>query len=208
MNTAYFPQQLRYLHQAPSTDSINQEVIELPYSGATGTSEVTLVYPNDASTSALPYFDFSPMITEIDQILNLLNHQLQDDEDISFNAEIYGIVSNWGTQSINRIISLIRSSQIRGLFVSKLLQSLGDIVHPHTHLQRRSALEKFLFDPSARVRDGACLGLSVMDDASSLPYATFALQTEQNPILRKNLQSLISQLENGKAAGTFYQRST
>ena len=178
------------------------------YTGATGSYSAELVFPADASTDVLPYFDFSSMIKDVDQTLELLKQQLENDEDTDFNSRMYNIVTRWGIQPINRIISLIKSSQIRGLFVSKLLQSLGDIVHPSTHLHRRNALESSLFDDSPRVRDGACLGLSVMNDASSLPYVIIAAQREDVPTLKQNLQSLIIQLQHGKKAGTFYTRST
>lgn len=194
------------------TDSDDSQQRDLPravrYTGATGTYSAELVFPADSSTDTLPYFDFSSMIKDVDETLELLKQQVEIDEDIDFDSEIYRAVTRWGIQSINRIISLIKTSQMRGLFVSKLLQSLGDIVHPYTHLHRRNALESFLFDDSARVRDGACLGLSVMNDASSLSNVMIAAQREDVPTLKQNLQSLIIQLQHGKKASTFYTRST
>ena len=53
-----------------------------------------------------------------------------------------------------------------------------------------------LTNSSALVRDGALLGIALLDDRHAVPYLNRAIQQEQCPELRESIRQVLEQLEH------------
>jgi HEAT repeat protein len=59
-------------------------------------------------------------------------------------------------------------------------------------------LESSIFRSSARVRDGAALGLAFLDDPHAIPYLKRAIENEKYSELREDMQMVLAQLERSR----------
>ncbi len=91
---------------------------------------------------------------------------------------------------------LIAIEQVNAEVASESLRWLGHIEHPKTYDNRLWLLERSLFCSSARVRDGAALGLASLDDPHAIPYLRRAIQRENCIELRKDIKQVLIQLES------------
>ena len=56
-------------------------------------------------------------------------------------------------------------------------------------------MEKSLFSPNYRIRDGAILGLSFMNDPEALNFLKEAYNQEKSKLIKRNMKQVIDQLE-------------
>jgi hypothetical protein len=75
------------------------------------------------------------------------------------------------------------------------LRWLGCMEHAQSRAARLWLLESCLQSSSARVRDGAALGLATIDDPHAIPALGEAIAVEQIPELREDLRQVLAQLE-------------
>jgi HEAT repeat protein len=88
------------------------------------------------------------------------------------------------------------TEQVNAEVASEAMRWLGHIDHPITYRSRLHLLERSLHNSSARVRDGAGLGLASLDDPHAIPYLKQAIEREQYQELRHDLKQVVIQLES------------
>lgn len=78
---------------------------------------------------------------------------------------------------------------------AEALRWLGHMQHPPTYYPRLWLLERSLFCESARVRDGALLGLASLNDPVAIPYLKKAIVREKVEELREDMEQVLDQLQ-------------
>ena len=138
---------------------------------------------------------------EIDQKIETLfgaarEQVFEDGMESDFSKELISLVKKYGNAAITVLTRLIITEQVNAEVASEALRWLGNIEHPASYRSRLWLLERSLFCSSARVRDGAALGLASLDDPHAIPHLRRAIQRENCNELRKDIEQVLIQLEN------------
>ena len=96
--------------------------------------------------------------------------------------------------AIDALADLIAGGNVNPEVVSEAMRWVGHIEDPATHQARLALLEHNLSHSSARVRDGAALGIASMDDPASIRYVQEAIRRETIGPLRDDMQQVLEQL--------------
>ncbi len=135
--------------------------------------------------------------SDIEYVFGLASDEIfEDGLENNFSSNLELAIRKWSSPAVSIITNLINSGKVKGITISKALAILGYIEHAPSYYDRLWTLEKLLSSPSPRVRDGACLGLSFLDDPRAIPFIEKAIANERTVELRINLQQLTQQLEN------------
>jgi len=119
----------------------------------------------------------------------------EDGMESDFSRGLVRFVTSYGRSAMEIIIRLILSDWINSEVISEALRVIGRIRHPGTYRDRLWLLERGLYSPSARVRDGATVGLAYLDDPVSITPLRYAIQREPVSELRRDMEQVLSQLE-------------
>jgi hypothetical protein len=138
---------------------------------------------------------------EIDQKIETLfgaarEQVFEDGMESDFSKELISLVKKYGNAAITILTRLIVTEQVNAEVASEALRWLGHMEHPKTYDNRLWLLEQSLFCSSARVRDGAALGLASLDDSHAIPYLKRAIQQENCTELREDIEQVLIQLES------------
>ena len=93
------------------------------------------------------------------------------------------------------IINLLLSNRANTDVASEALKVIGRLNHKITYRDRLWLLERGLYNSSARVRDGAILGLAFMNDSIAIAPLKSAIERERIPELRQDMKQVLAQLE-------------
>jgi hypothetical protein len=137
----------------------------------------------------------------IDQEIELLfdrakEEVFEDGMESDFSRGLISYVRKFGDTAIAALVRLIVTEQANAEVASEAMRWLGHIDHPITYRSRLHLLERSLHNSSARVRDGAALGLASLDDPHAIPYLKQAIEREQYQELRYDLEQVVIQLES------------
>jgi len=120
----------------------------------------------------------------------------EDGMESGFSREIAALISSHGRAAMEVIIPLLLSDWLNPEVTSEALRVVGRIHHPPTYRDRLWLLERGLYSPSARVRDGATLGLAYLDDPIAITPLKYAIERESVPELRQDMEQVLAQLED------------
>jgi len=120
----------------------------------------------------------------------------EDGMESDFSREIAEFITSYGRSAMEAIIGLILCGRINSEVVSEALRVIGRIDHVSTYRDRLWLLERGLYSSYARVRDGAIVGLAYLDDPIAIKPLGFAIEREQTPELRKDMEQVLSQLQD------------
>ncbi len=127
---------------------------------------------------------------------NLTGLESDDEGDDRFEEPVRSLVYSFGRRAVCEIDHLIHNGHLPPDAIRFTLRVLGDIEHPETHGYRRWLLQRVLLGSSAPViRDGANVGLSLMDDPKAIPTIKEAITKERSPLVSKLLKRTLYQLE-------------
>ena len=126
------------------------------------------------------------------------DQHFEDGMESDFSNEFVAFVEKHGDAAIKVIAHLTTSEIVNDEVAAEALRWLGRMDHAPTYQARLSLLERSLFCPSARVRDGAALGLAAMDDPHAITYLKQAIQREKYTELREDLKQVLTQLETSE----------
>ncbi|MGC1375934.1 MAG: hypothetical protein WA821_06925 [Anaerolineales bacterium] len=176
-------------------------------SGASRQDEITanqyFVGTSTAKISGID--DIHKVSSEVEYVFDTYSDEVYDDkEEDRFSIELEAVIWRWGIPAVDIIYNNIQAGVIKGIVITKTLEIFGDVRHPSSYNHRLWMLETFLFSPSPRIRDGACLGLSLINDFHSLPFLQMAASSEKIAELKLNLENLIRQLNYVKNAHSLH----
>jgi hypothetical protein len=120
----------------------------------------------------------------------------EDGMESSFSLGLTTIIRKFGNLAIEALASLILRGEADARVASEAMRWLGLLDDPETYRLRLRLLERSLRSYSPRVRDGAALGLSYLDNPHAIPFLRQAIACEPIRGLRENLQQVLEQLES------------
>jgi HEAT repeat protein len=126
------------------------------------------------------------------------DQRFEDGMESEFSNELVALVEKHDDAAIKAIAHFITSEIVNDEVASEALRWLGRLDHPTTYHARLRLLERSLFCSSARIRDGAALGLAAMDDPHAITCLEQAIQREKNAELREDLTQVLTQLETSE----------
>ena len=86
------------------------------------------------------------------------------------------------------------SGILRGSLLARTLEELGYIDDTDSHRSRREFLTLAIGDPDPDVRYAAVLGLTYLEDRSTLPSLFAALATENNDLVAAHISEAMVQM--------------
>ncbi|MDA2926835.1 HEAT repeat domain-containing protein [Acidobacteria bacterium AH-259-G07] len=114
----------------------------------------------------------------------------------SFSRSLVDFINRNGSTVLDLTTNLVLNERVNPEVASEALRWLGRMDDPWTYFERRWLLERSLFTPSPKTRDGAALGLASLDDPHSIPYIEQAIEREEIDELRADLKQVLDQLKN------------
>ncbi len=120
----------------------------------------------------------------------------EDGMESDFSTDLTSILALYGNAAVMALSDLILNEKIDAEVASEALRWLGQMDDRQTHDERLRVVEQSLGCSSARVRDGASLALSFLDDPHAVPYLQEAIDREANPELREDMIQVLEQLEH------------
>lgn len=124
----------------------------------------------------------------------------EDGMESNFSKGLNSLIRKYGNAAIDILTRFILTEAINPEVASETLRWVGYIDHLASYQYRRWLLERTLFCSSARVRDGAILGLASLDDPHAIPHLKRAIQRERYSELRRDMEQVLTQLENNISA--------
>jgi HEAT repeats len=118
----------------------------------------------------------------------------EDGMDSEFSKNLLSFLNQYKIAGFDALTSIIISENVNPAMAAQALREIGHINDPVSHRQRRWLLEQALTLPSARVRDGAALGLAFMDDPDAIPSLQDAIEREKITMLRDDMIQVLEQL--------------
>ena len=117
-----------------------------------------------------------------------------------FSRALVRIVTKYGDDAIGALADCIGGEAVSPEVAAEALQWLAHINDHVAYRQRLLLLERSLSSSSPWVRDGAGLGLALLEDPRAIPSVARAIDQETIPELRDDLQLVLTQLENARNA--------
>ncbi len=111
-----------------------------------------------------------------------------------FARSLLDLLATHGGYALQAIAAYLAADVAKDDVVSEALRWIADYDDPATIADRGRLLRRSLQNPSPRVRDGAILGLSTMDDPRALPLLEVVRQNEPINELRRLIDAVIDQL--------------
>jgi hypothetical protein len=119
----------------------------------------------------------------------------EDGMESRFSKGLISTIEKYYDLAIDAISDLILSEKVSPEVASEALRWIGKIEHNATYENRLHLLEQSLKCSSAKVRDGAILGLSFLNDFRAIGSIKEAIQKENIKLLRRNMGQVLEQLE-------------
>ncbi|HUS59173.1 MAG TPA: HEAT repeat domain-containing protein [Planctomycetota bacterium] len=122
--------------------------------------------------------------------------RFEDGMESDFSRQLESAIRQYGLQAICEIDHLINGAQSGAEVASEALRWIGLLSHPPTHKYRLWVLKKSLSSESPRIRDGALLGISFLDDPEAIDALREAIQKESQTELKLDMERVLQQLED------------
>lgn len=129
-------------------------------------------------------------------IRSILRDSVVPDED-NFE-ELQQLIEVHDNAALDAITALIMHDELDEEISWELLQFLGELNHPSTNQYRYWLLKRMLKSGSHWKRDGASLGLDLMDNPEASISIKQAIEKEQIRALRLSMEKVLARLESRK----------
>jgi hypothetical protein len=133
-----------------------------------------------------------------DLLAKAQDEYFEDGMESQFSRELVSLIKKYGNAAIEVLAHVIVYEKCDVKVAAEALRWLGHIEHASSYRFRLWLLEKSLSYSSVLVRDGAVLGLSVLDDPAAIPSLEQALDREPSAALRADMQQVLAQLQHTK----------
>jgi hypothetical protein len=135
-----------------------------------------------------------------EEIYNLFKaseeQNFEDGMETEFSKKLILLIKKYANEAIDIIAGLILYEGVNAEVASEALRWLGNIDHAPSYRFRLWLLERSLRCPKARIRDGAILGLSFLNDPNAISYLKSAIEQEKCTGLRQDMEQVLAQLES------------
>ncbi len=120
----------------------------------------------------------------------------EDGVENEFSKQLLSLIRENCTETALTIASMIDNQAANLEALSEALRWIGHVDDSRSFRIRRWLLERALFSNSAKVRDGAVLGISYLNDSHAVTYLRDAIAKETISDLRKDMQQALRELES------------
>ncbi|MEH1790341.1 HEAT repeat domain-containing protein [Nostoc sp.] len=127
--------------------------------------------------------------------INAKDEYFEDGFESDFSKGLVFYIQKYGDNAIETITYFIVYEKVNSEIASEALRWLGEINDPESYNFRRWLLERSLRCSSSRVRDGAILGLSYLNDTHAITYLEQAIEREKITELREDMKQVLAQLK-------------
>jgi hypothetical protein len=121
----------------------------------------------------------------------------EDGMESEFSKGLTALIRKYGNDALAELAYFIVYEKASPEVTGEALRWLGLMDHPLSYHWRLWLLERSLSSRSARIRDGAVLGLAFLDDPDAVPYLRQAVDREPVKELRADMEQVLAQLESG-----------
>lgn len=132
-------------------------------------------------------------------VVSLFNMRLdvafEDGVESVFSRALLRTIDYYGVEALVEMFRLILTETVNEEIWAEAERWLGQIKSPNTHRFRLSILIHSLSHKSPRIRDGAILGLSFMNDKDALSEVERAYNSEKIPELKEDILKVLKQLK-------------
>ena len=118
----------------------------------------------------------------------------EDGMDSVFSLRLVNFMERHSRLGIDILSDLLVLEKVNAEVAGEALRHVGYFEHAPTRLFRRRLLERCLFGSSARIRDGAILGIAAIDDPYAIPSILRAINRETIPELKRDMNAVLEQL--------------
>lgn len=122
----------------------------------------------------------------------------EDGMDSVFSHSIHSSIWDFGEIAVSTIDAILRLQDINGEVAGEALRQLGLVEDLRTQRSRLSIIANKLDSADPRLRDAALLGLEFLDDPVAIPYLQRAVERENIPVLRMEIQQVLDQLRTAE----------
>ena len=122
----------------------------------------------------------------------------EDGMESTFSRELISLVEHHGERIMPLLSKAILGGRVNAEVAAEALIWLDEISDPLTYDSRLLLLQKGLRAYSARVRDGAIIGLASLDDPRAIKSIERAIGREQIDELREDMQQVLEQLQQSQ----------
>jgi hypothetical protein len=138
------------------------------------------------------YEEFQTLLSAADA------EKFEDGKESVFSKRLVSLVKKYGAVGVEVIKNIIfyENKEINVALVAEAFRWLGNIDHPPSHAARLDLLELSLSFATSRLRDGAILGLSYLNDPHAIFYLKRAITSETSNELRKDRKQVLAQLKS------------
>ena len=120
----------------------------------------------------------------------------EDGMETEFSKKLICLIKEYADEAIEIITGIIIYERVNSEVATEALRWLGNIDHAPSYRFRLWLLERSLSCSKARIRDGAILGLSSLNDPHAISYLKLAIEQEKCTELRKDMEQVLAQLES------------
>lgn len=154
--------------------------------------EINAQVYNWTSVSHIPF----GLVQNIKKIFDFARDEVfEDGYESSFSHALVFQIVQHGRYTINVIRELILNERVNFEIASEALKWIGLVEDPPTLKARVRLLEDTLFSKSPKVRDGALLGISFLNDSSLAEILRQAIEVETVSELRKEMEEVLRYFE-------------
>jgi hypothetical protein len=129
-------------------------------------------------------------------VLSARGIRFEDGIENDFSRRLVDFVSTYRGRAVSSLNKAILDTKIAPDIVAEALIWIARIKDASTYGARLRLLINALLSPSPQIRDGASLGLALLDDRSAIPWARLAVRLEWNKELKNDMAKVLSQLES------------
>lgn len=166
----------------------------IPYLG--NITAYNIDYRETESASVLTPLSSKKVTDELVRIFRLANvDDFGEGRLTDFFLSLVDFIDKYKTIAIETIARNLSSDKLDDVVLSEALEIIGQIDDLFTYDRRLSLLEHCLSLPSPRIRYGATLGLSLINDPKAIPYIETAIDKETIDILQNVMKQVLDQLQ-------------
>jgi hypothetical protein len=123
--------------------------------------------------------------------------EFQDAIESEFSRRLTAFVVEHGAAGVEAVGRIVNHVSTSDEIAWEALRWVGRIDDPVTYRCRLVLLEETLASPRPRLRDGAALAISSMDDPIAVPHLRRAIESEDHADLRADMEAILKQLDRG-----------
>ena len=186
--------------QSPSLESNSStDLANNLFSRVLLNSQTVNSYREDIDSSTTELVNIQLLSDQVSSIfINAKEEIFEDGMESNFSLDLSRFITSFGHSAMEVIIPIILSEYTNTEVASEAFRILGRINNKITYRDRLWLLERGLYNISARVRDGAILGLAFLNDPLAIAPLKAAIERENNADLRKDMEQILAQLEGFK----------